>query len=306
MAKILFHCGAHKTASKHLQYNLKLNQEYLASKGIKYIDLQHYKGLGPKMARLRRRYKNEDYDKAKGIDEIGQIINEGIKGYDKAIITFEGPFGEMIHHKAKTVYPNAEELIVIYKDILKGHAVTPVYVTRNYNDFINSAYKWLLKFGRANSKLSELAENLDFKTPRWSVIINALNQTFTNPIVWSFEDYKTNADNIFCALINQISDEPIPCEKLQFYKGKKNATSRKNIVKFHYIVNHIFRGKNRRKKINFKTNKHFGQTANFFCAPLPNPVDISLKERFDSMPVYEKEIESIKNNPDFITLPYSN
>lgn len=306
MAKILFHCGAHKTASKHLQYNLKLNEEYLASKGIKYIDLQKYKGLSSKMIRLRRGYKKENYDTSKGIDEIRKIINDGIKGYDKAIISYEGPFGDMNHHKLKTIYPNAEELISIYKDILKDHVVTPVYVTRNYNDFINSAYRWLLKFGKTNIKLSELAENLDFQTPRWSVIISALNQTFTNPIVWSFEDYKTNADNIFCALINQFNDEPIPCERLQFYDGKRNATSRKNIVKFHYIVNHIFRGKNRRRKINFKTNKHFGQTANFICAPLPNPVDISLKERFDSMPVYKKEIENIKNNPDYITLPNSN
>ncbi|HLS31160.1 MAG TPA: hypothetical protein VK021_09910 [Flavobacteriaceae bacterium] len=306
MAKILFHCGAHKTASKHLQYNLKLNEKYLASKGIKYIDLQNYKGLSSKMIHLRRKYKKEDYDIVKASDEIRQIINEGIKGYDKAIISYEGPFGDMNHHKLKTIYPNAEELIIIYKDILKDHEVTPVYVTRNYNDFINSAYKWQLKYGYTNIKLSESAENLDFQTPRWSAIINALNQTFTNPIVWSFEDYKTNADNIFCALINQISDETIPCEKLQFYEGKRNAASKKNIVKFHYIVNQIFRGKIRRRRINIKTNRHFGQTANFICALLPNPVDISLKERFDSMPIYEKEMESIKNNPDYITLPYFN
>lgn len=101
MAKIIFHCGAHKTASSHLQHNLRLNKHYLEAKGIKYIKLKYHRGLGEKMIRLRQEFNNEDFDANKIMNEIRQIINDSIKGYDKAIISYEGVFGSMNHYNLR-------------------------------------------------------------------------------------------------------------------------------------------------------------------------------------------------------------
>src|SRR5699024_6035831 len=128
MAKIFFHCGAHKTASSHLQHALKLNQAYLKSRGIKYIKLKYHKNLGRRMMRLRSCWDQKEYDTAKEINSIRKIINESLRGYDKAILSYEGVFGEMSHYKSKTIYPDAEKLIAIYKIILYVHKIIADFV----------------------------------------------------------------------------------------------------------------------------------------------------------------------------------
>ena len=202
------------------------------------------------------------------------------------------------------VYPEAEQLVKIYRDILQDHEVIPVFVIRNYNDFIISAYKWLLKDKEIPVKLSKFAEELELNTPRWSQIIEALFQTFTSPIIWTFEDYKNNANKILCDLINQISHQKISCDNLKTYDKKRNPAAGENFIKLHYTVNRWL-GPKVRKRAKYRINRHFGQSDIFFGKLLTDPMDISLKNRFDSTPLYEKEIADIKSNPNYIVLPSS-
>ncbi|HLS31159.1 MAG TPA: hypothetical protein VK021_09905 [Flavobacteriaceae bacterium] len=302
MAKIIFHCGAHKTASSHLQHNLHLNKEYLEAIGVKYIKLKYHRGLGEKMIRLRQEFNNEDFDANKIMNEIRQIINDSIKGYDKAIISYEGVFGSMNHYNLKTVYPDAETLMKIYKDILQGHEVIPAFAIRNYNDFITSAYKWLLQYDEIRIKFSEFSAQLELNSARWTEILKALNQTYSRPIVWTLEDYKSKSNEILSTLINEISDEKTSPDKLKIFEGKRNSASGKNIIKLHYTANRWLGTKNR-QRAKYRINKYFNESNVFFGNLLPNPIDITLETKFDTIPSYQKETTEIKESSDYIVFP---
>src|SRR5699024_10775745 len=103
--KIILHFGAHKTASTHLQYNLALNRQVLTQYGVVYFKFQERPKLHRQSRSLRRNTQNTKYDMETTKNTIRQEIETAIKGYDAALLSFEGILGPLNHNSYTDLYP---------------------------------------------------------------------------------------------------------------------------------------------------------------------------------------------------------
>lgn len=237
--KIVFHSGAHKTASTHLQINLKLNKELINSKGIAYFEFKDIKGMREAANHLRKVFSNEDQTEANRHKAfIKDAINENIKGYESAIISFEGVFGTMNMYNQKDLYPDAEELIKIYKEILEGHEVTAVYAIREYEGFYHSSYNWLLKNIEYDKRYDQYIKTSSYSKNRWSQIIDALDRAFDKTRIFTIEDYKTSSKEITRRII-ELTGADIKMEELVFEEKEKNVSGNKDNLNYYYTLNKI-------------------------------------------------------------------
>lgn len=296
MAKIIFHCGAHKTASSHLQNNLKGNKNYLAQKGIKYIKLKYYSDLGDRIIRLRNKLGEEDYEVEQEVNQIKNIINESIKGYDYALISYEGVFGSMSVYQQETIYPKAKQLIEVYNTILEGHEVVPLFVTREYLSYLKSAYKWKLKNSRTTYSLSEFMADFKLEEPRWTEIIQNLERVFGSPIVWAFEDYIREPDKFLLSLFNVFPETGIKAEDLKVSFEKNNESKGLNVIKTHMLINKCVPNKYLTKAFNSRISRHLKNEYLFIGKLLKNPMNFNLEEEFKgAQHIYQEEISRVKS-----------
>jgi hypothetical protein len=302
MAKILFHCGAHKTASSHIKYNLELNKKYLESKGVVYFKTQRDGKLRKKAIELRKSINDDNYNVDEAIHYIRAKINEEINGYNFVIFSYEGVFGDLSLFRSKAIYPRAEKLIKIYEQIFKYHDVYPVYVIRDYIDFILSTYKYSVKNGLA-LKMSEYLEDFHLDVQRWTKIIKALEQTFEKrPFVWTYETYKKEPCRILCSFLTALLELDINCSELEIDQGKKNKSAGKSIVNIHYALNkyiyHDIKLLNRPlyRIINKRISKYAEHNQIFFKNLLPDCFDVDLHSKFDSESEYKDEVKTLKKS----------
>lgn len=238
--KIIFHCGAHKTASSHLQYNLKLNRKLLERKGIVYFKFKEIDGLGRAAIRLRQKIFKGSSDINKTITFIRDTITKTIRGYDYAIISYEGVFGSMAHSDQTDLYQDAEKLIEIYKQILDDHQVIPVYAIRDYDGFLRSSYKWMLKKEKLAMPLNKYLADSHYSENRWTQIIESIRNNFGKIEIYTLEDYKNTPKEILFRMINQCKDD-VNFNELTFSQKEKNTSDNKKGLDFYYTINLLFR-----------------------------------------------------------------
>lgn len=305
MAKILFHCGAHKTASTHFQHILEINSEYLESKNIKYLKFQLC-GLQNKAIELRDRIKDKDYDLAPTVEYIKNRINTLIEGYDWAIISYEGALGPMNTSRSKTIYPDYKELIEQYKLIFEGHEVTPVFVTRNYVDYVLSVYKWQVRYGRPY-KLSDYISSYEQDDHRWTKIITTLQDNFPTPIVWTYEEYRKDPNKILNSFFSNFFNSIVDFKDLQMDKEKKNIGADNNTLNLYYTVNRLLGYRylriSSRKRFNINRNIIDPYISKYNLGKvLPNCMNTNIKDHLDTEQAYKEEVNIIKQNEICICL----
>lgn len=238
--KIIFHFGAHKTASTHLQFNLALNREYLRQNGIAYFRFQEIEGLQDLVDNLAANINNSKFDLENSKNEIKEIIENQIQGFQTAIITYEGCLGYHNHLDFQDIYPFAEQIIPVYQEILKHHEVIPVYAVRNYDEYLVSTYQQELGHGIMNSTLDKYFSNKRLTFRRWSQIVELLNESFSNETkVFGFDEYKIHWKNITLEII-RLADKNLDENKLKFEIAPKNSSKSNFLLQFNYSLNRLF------------------------------------------------------------------
>lgn len=237
--KIILHFGAHKTASSHLQYNLNLNRELLAENGIIYFKFQEIEGLRFEAINIRRNFKNNSFNTSESEKKIRSILEREISGYEMAIISYEGILGDLNQSNYQFIYEDAEELISIYQQILKGHYIVPVFAVRNYDDFLRSTYKYTLKNSRHFSfTLDDYLSRIKAIPNRWTQICDNLNENFNGKLnLYTQEKYRTDWKEIIQRVIN-LTGKNIP--SLKFDSEDRNVSKKKNLLDFYYTTNKLY------------------------------------------------------------------
>lgn len=275
--KTIFHLGAQKTASTHLQQNLQLNRKLLKQKGVIYIKLQKVK-FYKNIYRLRDKHKKREFNIEKSLSFIRKSLNNELKGYDTAIISYEGALGNMFLYKTEDIYEEIETQLSFYNEILKGHEVIPVYATRNYDDFLRSTYKWQLEKMKRHLTLNEYLHSIKFSKNRWSFIVQLLDKTFDQSVkMFTYEDYKKDWKKIIYQLI-KLAGKSIQYDELQFDSQKKNVSGKKNEVDCHYTTN-LFLQKTPNFKGKRRLYKFMREHSSFFKTKLGSKFLLSHQKR---------------------------
>lgn len=256
--KIIFHFGAHKTASTHLQKNLQLNNNLFSKYRIKYFRFHELPKLRKEAIMLARKINEKHFDIKYSMKYINNRIESDINGAECAIISYEGALGNMITQRHSDIYSNAEKLIEIYKEILHNHDVIPIYSIRDYYEFLHSSYKYLIKNGLSLScTFEEYLQNKNNLSPnRWTKIVESLSNTFgqENVHVIAYEDYKQNFKEIIRSMIT-LTGQKINFNELKFEVRPQNKGSTKEVIDYYYNFNKSyqkipsFRGKTRLGKV---------------------------------------------------------
>lgn len=238
--KIIFHLGAHKTASTHLQYNLALNRAKLRKKGITYFRFQEVEGLQRRADFLAAHINDNKEELEPCITEIKEIINVELAGYEKAIISYEGCLGYHNHLQYSDIYPYAYKILPVYVDLLKEHRVLPLYAIRDYNDYMDSTYRQELAHGIMEETINTYFANKVITPWRWTQIIEDLRTSFSEDIkVFTFEEYKLHWREICIAILNLL-DVHMDLGEIKLEANKKNDSVTKNRLEFNYTLNCIF------------------------------------------------------------------
>ncbi|HLS30817.1 MAG TPA: hypothetical protein VK021_08175 [Flavobacteriaceae bacterium] len=238
--KIIFHFGAHKTASTHLQYNLRLNKDYLNQKGIAYFRFQEIEGLQEKADALAANINQEDFPFEKTKNWIQECLNEEIDGYDCAVISYEGCLGYHDHLTHSEIYPHAAEIIPIYRETLKEHDIIPIYAVRYYDDFLRSTYRQELGHGEISATINTYFNNKNIAEKRWSKIMSLLKKEFSTDLYFfTFEAYKTKWKEITLAIL-QLTGKTLNEEALSLEATQINTAKPSNYLKFNFTLNRLF------------------------------------------------------------------
>lgn len=238
--KIIFHFGAHKTASTHLQYNLRLNKDYLNQKGIAYFRFQEIKGLQEKADALAANINQDNFPLEETKTWIQDCLHKEIAGYDCAIISYEGCLGYHDHLAHTEIYPHADKIIPIYREILKGHDIIPIYAVRYYDDFLRSTYRQELGHGEISATINTYFNNKNIAENRWSLIMELLEKELSaNLHFFTFEAYKTKWKEITLAIL-QLTGKTLNEEILKLEATQINTARPSNYLKFNFTLNRLF------------------------------------------------------------------
>ncbi|MGM0826319.1 MAG: sulfotransferase domain-containing protein [Pseudomonadota bacterium] len=200
---IYLHLGAHKTASTYMQRFFKANERLFKRRDVELVFKKKLMRNG--MGKLFRwhykvsRGRNAAFPQAfkSYLESLGDSKSESI------FISYEGLLGRMDLSKTKTIYPSCHLSVNHLADSFSNKNVKVVFCIRNYADFIESSYKWLVGSGRSLS-FDEYIREVDLEKISWLPIIEALIETFgkNNVVFWRYEDYKANYKVINHKLLN--------------------------------------------------------------------------------------------------------
>lgn len=240
--RIILHFGAHKTATTHVQHNLALNKGVLKEKGVKYFKFQENKRLHKAAQRLRRNTQNKGFNLEEVKATIQKEIQNEIKGYECAIASYEGILDPITHQNFTTVYPDAEDVIEVYQEMLSNHEVIPLFASRDYDGFLRSTYKWSLKYSRQGFAISleDYLSNKKLRPKRWTTVLETMHKAFGHkPKFYAYEEYRENAQSILYEIV-ALTGKNIAYKELVFDAGEKNVSGNKTSLDFYYTLRVLF------------------------------------------------------------------
>lgn len=192
MGKIVLHLGAHRTATTYIQNVLRKNGDGLAKQNWRFIKghRDHPEVFRP-IAAIARGGELSDESR----EEVAQFFDDIRRDSRNAFISSEVVFGPMADiSKFGDFYPDPAIAGNILKAHLSGCDVQVLYCVRNFADFIESSYKFLL--GRSISQsFAEFVRPLEPRKITWLSVVDALMAAFgrENLVIWAFEDFRPDS-----------------------------------------------------------------------------------------------------------------
>lgn len=200
MLKTFIHLGAHKTATTFTQQNLVASRPAFEAQGWKALWLQRdrpdiYQSVG----RVRE-------GKARGNDiELVDRYFEDIRTEPANVfLSTETTLGAMnISASQGVIYPHSREMMQMLKTKLEGREIRVAYCIRNFADFVESSYSFLVMKGTP-SRFGKFYEKVNIKNLSWLKIIDELADVFgkENMYIWTYEDFKRNSTAYFLRLLD--------------------------------------------------------------------------------------------------------
>ena len=194
MTKFRIHCGAHKTATTHLQDSLLLASEQLRDSQTVYIPRAVFrkKGILAQVGLASNRMSFWRFKRP----SLERILSENGYSADTIIISDENILGSTRCLLAG-IYPDAKHKLTKWKRVIGRDKVDIFISIRNYKDILPSAYSQALRDGEMRSFESILNNWIDTH-PSWLSLINTARDLFSNSqvTIWSFDNYIKDALNI--------------------------------------------------------------------------------------------------------------
>lgn len=205
MSKAFLHLGAHKTATTFLQANFTDSRRDFEKQGWKFVCFQR---KAPQLRELVRRAR-------KGA-EMPEADRARLDGFfadlradrDNIFFSSEIFLGPMSPGRKGEIYPNHAAAIAKLKERFAGRDVTAGFCIRDFADYLESGYRWLVAHGGSHN-FKSYSQNATVKTLTWLPIIESLAEAFgTNIVIWTFEDFAQNPVGALKAIAKTAGIDP--------------------------------------------------------------------------------------------------
>lgn len=192
--QLIFHLGAHKTATTHFQDTLSLMTDELASYGVAYYS------RGVIRSKLRRIISSPftSFAFKHSPSSIQNLICQRMfipPDAEQVFISDENIIGSCVDELSIHPYRKLEMRVEFIRSLLKNYSVKILFSVRNFKRVFPGAYTTALRFDpeaamKARSSLSDVLN--DGKMPRWTDVIARVRAALPGAdiYVWSQEKYK--------------------------------------------------------------------------------------------------------------------
>ncbi|MEO0358032.1 MAG: hypothetical protein AAF386_07015 [Pseudomonadota bacterium] len=196
---IVIHCGAHKTATTHLQQSFYAQETQLARAGIRFLGPRHLRGRGKSLRDHLGLDAGQDQDK---------VLGDLVQGATSLLMSEENFMGLIINQDGRlahdTLYPNGARRLINVSRRLAHHRVHLALAVRNPADLLVSAYAQALLAGHYRT-WDDFVAGLDPAKLTWSDLIAPIAKagTFDTITVWQFENYPKIVPDVLTCLLGQ-------------------------------------------------------------------------------------------------------
>ncbi len=188
---VVFHVGAHKTATTHLQHSIIARRLDLWDAGIRTMMPMHLRGEGQS---LQARFDLPINRAVTGHAPQPEIVRAHLTGQAHRLVISEENFIGVLQTRKGSIrlplYPKARMRLGMLVPLLAPQGVDLCFAVRDPATFLNSAYSQVLMSGLLISVAEFKADN-PLGAVDWVDVIERLRTTpgVNSLTVWRYEDY---------------------------------------------------------------------------------------------------------------------
>lgn len=192
MKKVFLHLGAHKTATTFIQQNLDASRAAFEAQGWTVV---HFHDEQPKIHKAFRAMRAN-----KRLKPAVRVELEGYFGRLKAspsniMFTCEGMLGSARNFRPAGLYPQRAEAAKLLRSFFAGCEVTVGFALRDFADFLESAYLYLVGMEGHTGDFEDFIGKLEPDNITWLGLVEDLCKVFgeQNVRLWTYEDFRKDS-----------------------------------------------------------------------------------------------------------------
>ncbi|SEP70926.1 hypothetical protein SAMN05428995_101571 [Loktanella sp. DSM 29012] len=219
---IVFHIGAHKTATTHLQHSIGNVSDKLAEAGIQFFGPQSLRQPGK---RLEARFNLPFNPRKSNADPRPSdvVLDEMVQGGHRLLLSEENYIGVLfdrstdgpMHRIAAPLYPTAGERLMALAHKIAPQGIDVCLGVREPAGFLNSAYGQAFLAGHF-IHVNKFKQQNPLSLVDWADLVARLRMTpgVRNITVWRQEDYHLCTDQILRVMLGDAARHVVPIRRL--------------------------------------------------------------------------------------------
>jgi hypothetical protein len=207
--QIFLHLGVFKTATTFLQSTLRKNQRVLHKQNWHFINFHHkYPGVFRRLKKTRKKNPHE----LKPGKAMKTVFGEIRSNPQNVFLSSETLLGKMTAQPGG-LFTDYARHVALLKSQLEGRTTVVGYCIRDFADYVESSYKFLLRMG-APHDFETYAKSISPENLSWVAILDSLVTAFgpDNVRVWIYEDFKRDSVSALRTIMRAASIDPTDME----------------------------------------------------------------------------------------------
>jgi hypothetical protein len=299
--RIFLHLGAHKTATTFLQANIISNSALLKKMNWRFLKLHRERR---DVADEIRRVWMEGTTSISSRQIVDTFFAEVRDETRNVFLSCEILLGGMDLRATGRLYPEALRLSQHLKDYLIGEDISVGYCIRNYADYAESSYNFLVTLGAAY-EFDNYIETITSDSMSWLPVLESLTSIFGKDKlhIWEYETFSLDPAS---ALLKILQAAGIDAAEFKVDLDKKNLSYQVDCVplavSWNKLLNSRFTSESKRAKRLRRAMREL-----LLCLPphvdaaslLPNDLRLTLDRK------YRKDLAIIHERWDTSLLDFS-
>ncbi|MBS1301386.1 hypothetical protein [Loktanella sp. SALINAS62] len=220
--QVVFHIGAHKTATTHLQHSIGNVSDKLAEAGVQFFGPQSLRAPGKRLeARFDLPFNPRKFNADPRPSDV--VLDEMLQGGDRLVLSEENYIGVLfdkstdgpMHRIGYPLYATAGERLMALAQKIAPDGIDVCLGVREPAGFLNSAYGQAFLAGHF-IPVEKFKNQNPLSAVDWAELVARLRLTpgVRTITVWRQEDYHLCYDQILNVMLGDAARHVVPIRRL--------------------------------------------------------------------------------------------